>query len=74
MKQPVPIDLYLESSSDYRITQVRGKETATITPLGARDLWSSGKVRDCNIAFRRLAEDFNFDVEAIKAYYKQQTK
>lgn len=65
------IDLYLESASDYRITQVDGAKRSTITPERARELYEGGFVNDCNMAFERLVEN-GFDVDATKAYYAGQ--
>jgi len=62
------VDLYLESATDYSITQVDGAKRSTITPERARELYEAGQVRDRNMAFDRLAE-YRFDVEAVKSYY-----
>lgn len=62
------VDLYLESASDYRITQVDGAKRSTITPERARELYEQGRVHDCNMAFERLVEH-GFDVDAVKSYY-----
>jgi hypothetical protein len=57
--------LYLQSASDYSITDHAG---ATLTIEQARERWTAG-VDDWNIAFARLV-DSNFDLGAVKAYYR----
>ncbi len=45
----------------------------SITPDEARALWEKvGTITDMNMAFRRLAVDFDFDVAACLEWYKQQ--
>jgi hypothetical protein len=46
---------------------VEGEE-GTITPEQARSLWTSGQVKDCNVAFNRLVS-YDFDVKAALESY-----
>lgn len=43
-----------------------------ITVDDARDAWQSGQITDCNIAFHRLAVDFDFDVAKCLKWYREQ--
>lgn len=40
----------------------------------ARALWDAGKITDCNLAFRRLATEHDFDVRACLNWYKAEAK
>lgn len=57
--------LACNSGSDYAIRDYAGR---VYTPEQARAIWLAGQVRDCNMAFHRLAS-LDFDVEALKAHY-----
>lgn len=70
MKRKADIELFLHSSGDYRITDQFGK---TYTPGEARLLCDNGRVRNCNLAFERLAT-LNFDVQATRDYYAEQNR
>ena len=69
-KMKASVQLYLESSSDYRITLIKGKISTTVSVDTARILWEAGEVDDWNLAFDRLAKQYNFDLDALKAYYQ----
>lgn len=57
--------LALESGSGYRIVD----ETGAVVPVDeARRRWEAMELDDYNMAFKRLVQ-FDFDVEAVKAYY-----
>jgi len=46
-----------------------------ITVDEARACWNKpGTIEDCNLAFRRLAEDFDFDVRACLKWYRDEAK
>ena len=45
-------------------------EGERIDAAQARSLWSTGVVQNSNIAFQRLATQFDFDVEACLKWYK----
>jgi hypothetical protein len=58
--------LFLNSATDYTITDGDGN----IVPLSAaRELWEAHGVKGWNIALERLALQFDWDIEAVKAYY-----
>jgi hypothetical protein len=57
--------LMVNSGSDYSIQDNAG---TIYTPEQAKAIWEAGHVRDCNMAFQRLAS-LGFDVEALKAHY-----
>lgn len=66
------VDLYVESASDYSISMIGSDRIIkTITPEEARKLWAAGRVKDFNLAFQRLAQQFDFDIEALKAYFQR---
>ncbi len=46
----------------------------SITVDEARALWNAGKITDCNLAFRRLATEHDFDVRACLDWYKAEAK
>ena len=58
--------LYLESAGDYSI---RNEYGTVVSVEDARKLWESGTLEDWNLAFARLAQRCNFDVEAVKREY-----
>lgn len=68
MSKRYAIGLFLESSSDYRITKEVGRKHTTITVAEAKELWETGQVGGWNVAFQRLA-NMNFDLSATIAYY-----
>jgi len=48
-----------------------GLGDVSITIEEAREAWNNvGTIEDCNLAFRRLAVDFNFDIQAALDFYK----
>jgi len=52
-----------------------GKVLVSMTVDEARACWEKvGTIKDCNMAFRRLAVDFDFDVEACLNRYREQEK
>lgn len=57
--------LALESGSGYRIVDEAG---AVVSIDEARRRWDACELDDYNMAFKRLVQ-FNWDVEAVKAYY-----
>ena len=59
--------LFLESSSDYQITNQDGE---TVSLDVAKSIYESGKLHEWNMAFGRLVA-YNFDLEATKAYYNK---
>jgi len=61
------VNLYLNSSSDYKIVDAKRKE---YTPKQAKWLWDSFQVTNCNIAFQRLAA-MDFDIQKVKDYYRE---
>lgn len=46
----------------------------SITVDEARALWEAGKITDCNLSFRRLATEHDFDVRACLDWYKAEAK
>lgn len=65
------VALFVNSGTDYKIVDGHGNE---YTPEEARNLFLSGSVQDYNLAFNRLACSFNFDMDKLRAYYKEQEK
>jgi len=63
-----PRALYLNSSSDFRITDQDG---ATVSLEDARLICESGAIQDWNLAFQRLVRE-RFDLEAVKAAYARE--
>ena len=46
-----------------------------ITVDEAREAWNNvGTIKDCNIPFRRLATEFDFDVAAYLNWYREQVR
>jgi len=64
------MELYLNSSSDYSITDDKGN---TYSLDQARDLYDeiakNKKPFDCNLAFGRLVA-YNFDLDAVKQFHQ----
>ena len=58
--------LHLESASNYQIKDETG---AVLSLEEARALWEGGKLKDYNLAFGRLATQFDFDLDRLKQYY-----
>ncbi len=47
----------------------------SITVEEARACWNKvGTIKDCNVAFRRLAVDFDFDVAACLKWYRAEAE
>jgi hypothetical protein len=69
------VELFLSPGADYSILMIeagpRGRVVKKITATEARELWDKGAVKDYNLAFKRLAMQFNFDVDAVRAYIEQ---
>ena len=63
------MNLYLNSASDFSITDDDGKK---YTPEEAKQLVKDGKVKGCNQAFYSL-ELHDFDIQALKDYYEEIT-
>lgn len=64
--------LYLDSS---RGSYVIKNQAGEVVPIDdAKAIFESGELDDWNIAFDRLARQFHFDVEALKAYYAKAAK
>ena len=58
--------LFLNSSSDFTINDQNGR---TVSLARARKLWEAGQVNGSNQAFSRLANQFDFNLRKIKAFY-----
>lgn len=57
--------LGVNSGSDYTITDGRGN---LFTVEEARAAWEAGRIKDYNLALKRLAS-LSWDVEALKAHF-----
>ena len=45
----------------------------SLTVDEAREAWNNvGTIKDCNVAFRRLAVDYDFNVEKCLSFYRSQ--
>lgn len=55
-----------------RIEKETNQGLVSCTAAEANDAWIKCDVEDCNIAFRRLAVDFDFDVKAALKWYADQ--
>ncbi len=56
-----------------RIEKETPSGLVSMTVEEASHAWNDvGTIEDCNIAFRRLAVDFNFDTEACLKWYRDQ--
>lgn len=56
-----------------RIEKETPSGLVSLTTTEAKEAWENvGTIEDCNVAFRRLAIDFDFDVEACLEWYRTQ--
>ena len=65
---PTKLNMFVNSTTDFTIQDDMG---TVYTPEEARKLWEAQAIDDWNLAFDRLARDYNFDIEALKAFYKE---
>lgn len=65
-----PTSLALESGSTYLIKDEHGN---VVSLAEAKRRWQAG-VDDWNVSFDRLAREFHFDLDALKAYYAEATR
>lgn len=57
-----------------RIEKETPSGNVSITVDEAREYWNNvGTIKDCNLPFRRLATEFDFDTEACLKWYREQS-
>ncbi len=65
------MELFLNSGTDYSITDGKGKKYTLDEACDAFDkVIKSGEKFDCNQSFSRLVA-YNFDMDAVKKYYAE---
>ena len=47
--------------------QVEGGAVLSIAQ--AQEAWDAGLVGDCNVGFHRLATEYGWDIDALRAFY-----
>ena len=66
--------VYFFDSTLGTITRETDQPEVHVRPEAARKDWENvGSITDCNLAFRRLATEFDFDVDAALRFYRVET-
>jgi len=66
--------IYYFSPTSGEISYRFDKQSSVFKPTvaEAKEHWQAGDIEDCNIAFQRLATQFDFDVPAALTWYREQ--